>query len=134
MGDKSIQSIHGTAHVGDGMLSGVLQHYARYQNKKTKRRGDLGDTDGNDDSITGTAAMVEVDSIYRSSINGRYMSLLLVLFKFICYSSLAYVFLVELNSSLKIRYVEDIFWHFVKSALTQKICFFSLKSRNLGRT
>lgn len=54
---------------GGGMLSAVLEHYARYQNKKAKKGGLAGT--GGDDSISSSNVM-EVDSIYRSSINGRY--------------------------------------------------------------
>ena len=68
MADSSGKSAHGRG--GNNMLSAVLEHYARYQNKKQKKRGGVGGGDG-EDSFTGTSNQ-EIDSIYRSSINGRY--------------------------------------------------------------
>ena len=58
-------------HGGNNMLAAVLEHYARYQNKKHKKRGVGTAGDSGEDSFTGTANL-EVDSIYRSSINGRW--------------------------------------------------------------
>lgn len=55
-----------------GMLSAVLEHYARYQTKKAKKTG-IGS--GEDSCSTN---LQEVDSIYRSSINGRYMMIFIL--------------------------------------------------------
>lgn len=86
------------------MLSAVLEHYARYQTKKAKRGGLATNTSG-EDSFS-ASNVLEVDSIYRSSINGSGIEFLvkdpicrgfLLAFSQECYNAENMLFLIEVE-------------------------------------
>jgi hypothetical protein len=89
---------------GGGMLSAVLEHYARYQNKKTKKVGIAGSA-ADEMSFT-TSRIQEVDSIYRTSLNGSGIEFLvkdpicrgyLLAFSQECYNAENMLFLIEIE-------------------------------------
>jgi hypothetical protein len=103
--DTSMVHLHGGQ--SGGMLSAVLQHYARYQAKKMKGGGGRFRSDGGvEDASFSTSRIQEADSVYASSLNGSGIEFLvkdpicrgyLLAFCQECYNAENMLFLIEIE-------------------------------------